>query len=61
MNIANEMNYTSYITALDNYIESLKRKKENNPETAKAEAIDSLIKSGLFNEDGTPKTQICEQ
>lgn len=61
MSITNEMNYTSYITAMDNYIETLKRKKEKNPETAREEAINSLIESGLFKEDGTPKAQICDQ
>lgn len=60
MSITNEMNHTSYIEAMDNYIENLKRKRETNPETAKKEAIISLIESGLFKEDGTPKTQICD-
>ena len=57
----NGMSYTSYITAMDEYIETLKRKKVNNPEMAKKEAIDSLIEAGLFEEDGTPKTEICKQ
>lgn len=61
MTSINEMSYTSYITAMDDYIESLKKRKEQNPENAKTEAIHSLIEAGLFFEDGTPKSEICDQ
>ena len=57
----NEKEYKAYIDGMDQYIEALKKLRENDPEKAKRQARESLINSGIFNSDGTPKEQICEQ
>lgn len=46
---------------MDRYIESLNMKQKENPELAKAMAVQSLIESGIFNEDGTPKENIVDR
>lgn len=56
MMIAQEM-----LDNMDKYIESLKTIREENPELAKEMAVHSLIESGLFNEDGTPKENIVDR
>ncbi len=44
---------------LDKYIDDLKAEALENPIKAKERAIQSLIKSGVLNADGTPKERIC--
>lgn len=56
MMIAQEM-----LDNMDKYIESLKTIRKENPELAKEMAVQSLIESGLFNEDGTPKENIVDR
>ena len=56
MMIAQEM-----LENMDKYIESLKTIRKENPELAKEMAVQSLIESGLFNEDGTPKENIVDR
>lgn len=56
MMIAQEM-----LENMDKYIESLKTIRKENPELAKEMAVQSLIESGVFNEDGTPKENIVDR
>lgn len=56
----NEKEYQDYIDGMDRYIEKLKKMRRDNPKEAKEKAIKSLIDSGVFNKDGTPKKRICE-
>lgn len=56
MMIAQEM-----LENMDKYIESLKTIRKENPESAKEMAVQSLIESGVFNEDGTPKENIVNR
>lgn len=56
MMIAQEM-----LEDMDKYIESLKTIRKENPEFAKEMAVQSLIESGLFNEDGMPKENIVDE
>ena len=46
---------------MDKYIESFKTIRKENPELAKEMAVQSLIESGLFNDDGTPKENIVDR
>lgn len=46
---------------MDKYIERLKAIRKENPELAKEISVQSLIESGLFNEDGTPKENIVDR
>lgn len=46
---------------MDKYIGNLKRIRKENPELAKEMAVQSLIESGVFNEDGTPKENIVDR
>lgn len=46
---------------MDKYIGNLKRIRKENPELAKELATKSLIGSGVFNEDGTPKKNIVDR
>ena len=34
--------------------------KKENPERAREKARESLVESGVFNSDGTPKKNICD-
>ena len=43
------------------YIDNLKTIQKENPEVAKEMAVQSLIESGVFNEDGTPKENIVDR
>ena len=45
---------------MDQYIENLKKMKKENPERAREKARESLVESGVFNSDGTPKKNICD-
>lgn len=56
----NEKEYISYIQGMDRYIEKLKKMRKDNPGKAKEKALESLIESGVFNDDGTPKKKICD-
>lgn len=56
MMIAQEM-----LENMDKYIESLKTIRKDDPELAKEMAVQSLIESGVFNEDGTPKENIVDR
>ena len=42
------------------YIEKLKKMRKDNPGQAKQKALESLVESGVFNDDGTPKKKICD-
>ena len=53
------MNYQKEIEMMEEYILQLKKDFKENPKLAKQKAIESLIVSGLFNLDGTPKKEIC--
>lgn len=53
----NEKAYKAYIDGMDQYIEKLKKE---NPERAREKARESLVESGVFNSDGTPKKNICD-
>ena len=46
---------------MDKYIERLITIRKEDPELAKEMTIRSLIESGLFNEDGTPKENIVDR
>lgn len=46
---------------MDKYIERLKAIRKENPKLAKETAIQSLIESGVFNEDETPKENIVDR
>ena len=56
----NEKEYKSYIRGMDQYIEKLKKMRKDNPGQAKRKALESLVESGVFNDDGTPKKKICD-
>ena len=45
---------------MDEYINKLKKVRKENPELAKEMAVQSLIESGVFNEDGTQKENIVD-
>lgn len=49
------------LDGMDRYLEQLKTIQKSNPEVAKEMAVQSLIESGLFNEDGTPKENIVDR
>lgn len=51
--------YLDKYAAMDKYIDDLKAEILENPVKAKEKAIQSLIRSGVFNADGTPKERIC--
>lgn len=55
-----EREYKSYIEGMDLYIEKLKQMRKDNPEMAKKKAEKSLINSGVFHKNGTPKKEICD-
>lgn len=46
---------------MDKYIGRLKTTRKENPELAKEISVQSLIESGVFNEDGTPKENIVDR
>ena len=52
--------YKSYIRGMDQYIEKLKKMRKDNPGQAKRTALESLVESGVFNDDGSPKKKICD-
>lgn len=54
-----EMEYKAYIKGMDDYIEKLKTMESLNPNEARQKAKESLIRSGILEQDGTPKRQIC--
>ena len=56
----NEKAYKAYIDGMDQYIKNLKKMKKENPERAREKARESLVESGVFNSDGTPKKNICD-
>lgn len=56
----NEKTYKAYIEGIDDYIEQLEKMNKVNPEAARKEAMESLIRSGVLNSDGKPKNQICD-
>lgn len=56
----NEKTYKAYIEGIDDYIEQLEKMNKVNPEAARKEAMESLIRSGVLNSDGKPKKQICD-
>lgn len=56
----NEKAYKAYIDGMDEYIKNLKKMRKNNPEKAKEKALESLVESGIFNANGTPKKKICD-
>mgnify|MGYP000153715467 FL=1 len=56
----NERTYKAYIEGIDDYIEHLEKMNKVNPEAARKEAMESLIRSGILNSDGKPKKQICD-
>lgn len=45
---------------MDEYINKLKELRKESPELAKKMAVQSLIESGVFNEDGTQKENIVD-
>lgn len=51
--------YLDKCAAMDKYINDLKAEILDNPVKAKEEAVQSLIRSGVFNADGAPKERIC--
>ena len=51
--------YLDRCAAMDKYIDDLKTEALKNPVKAKEKAIQSLIRSGILNADGTPKERIC--
>lgn len=51
----------TYLKSMDDYIYSLRAKAISNPCEAKRKAVQSLIASGVFNKDGTPKKEIVTQ
>ncbi len=54
------MNFQSYLKSMDDRIDKLKAEIKANPCESKEKAKQSLIASGVFNEDGTPKSRICD-
>lgn len=50
--------YAQVADALRKAIADFEELKKNDPERAKKESEEFLIKSGIYNEDGTPKEQI---
>lgn len=55
-----EKTYKAYMEKMDTYIRELEKLNEVNPEEAKRQARESLIRSGILNTDGSPKKQICD-
>ena len=51
----------SELNNMDKYIEKLKRVQKENLKLAKEMAVQNLIESGVFNEDGTPKENIVDR
>lgn len=49
------------LDGMDRYIENLKTIQKENPELTKEMAVQSLIESGVFNEDGAPKENIVDR
>lgn len=49
--------YKSYISGMDQYIEQLKYME---PEKAKEKAKESLIRSGIMDENGKLRKHICD-
>lgn len=54
------MGLQSYLKSMDDYIDKIKTEAKTNPCEAKRKAVQSLIATGCFNEDGTPKSEICD-
>ena len=54
------MDFQSYLKSMDDYIDKLKAEIKANPCKAKRKAIQSLIATGCFYKDGTPKSEICD-
>ncbi|BEG59059.1 hypothetical protein G4926_12040 [Anaerostipes hadrus] len=55
-----DINYKSYIKGMDDYIKEFEKLKKENPQEAKIRAKESLIESGVLDEEGNPKKQICD-
>ena len=60
MNKEIDINYKSYIKGMDDYIKEFEKLKKENPQEAKIRAKESLIESGVLDEEGNPKKQICD-
>lgn len=56
----NEKMYKQYIEGMDQYIQELTELKKVDPEKAKAQAKESLQRSGILNSKGKIKSNICE-
>lgn len=56
----NEKMYKQYIEGMDQYIQELTELKKIDPENAKAQAKESLQRSGILNSKGKIKSNICE-
>lgn len=56
----NEKMYKQYIEGMDQYIQELTELKKGDPEKAKAQAKESLRRSGILNSKGKIKSNICE-
>ena len=50
----------NYIKGMDDYIKEFEKLKKENPQEAKIRAKESLIESGVLDEEGNPKKQICD-
>ena len=55
-----DINYKSYIKGMDDYIKEFEKLKKENPQEAIIRAKESLIESGVLDEEGNPKKQICD-
>ena len=59
--VMEEVEIKQYLKGMDEYIQHLKILNVTNPDLAKINAINSLIISGVFNKDGTPKKNIVNR
>lgn len=50
-----------YIAGMEEYIQDLKNLGKSDPEEARRQAKESLIRSGILNEDGSLKEHICNR
>ncbi|MBQ6547141.1 MAG: hypothetical protein IJL74_04005 [Bacilli bacterium] len=59
--MARQVSLEKYIIQMEHYLDYLKQLSKDDPETAKILAMDALIKTGVLNEDGTPKESIVDE
>ena len=55
-----DINYKSYIKGMDDYIKEFEKLKKEISQEAKIRVKESLIESGVLDDEGNPKKQICD-